>query len=465
MTTFEIDNTKKTKYLEVLESLVEQTHALQAIHNPKTWRLSALTFALHLHDCYILFAELKKKWAVKLPFSEAWDVDLSEWKNDIWSLVNDVSSFTENEEYVHLQRLCEDDYHTFIKKAGECLGGNLPLKDLLDFLAEKNTELKTVIIDSGQHLATLFNETQAMLYNSPSSLYETFYDDLVRIYLKDNATPYQIDCNDGPVPYEQWKASKSQKRLPDLLLSKIKAANTSMLDNKSWQETWGDCFDIERHEIDKEGFARYIFQNRKSIIGNKQYPCKSCLEKCFATLCLCEYLWHEYDLLTNPGRTVEENTYSTTCNLSDERQQIFENLMALVDNGAWANGITADDIKEMLCTVLGVGKKTLTATQAELSEKLWSLFMAGRKGDGGRVKIIWQNIVGFLDDKRLFVQKGASALNKDFFGDDKGYSNIDKGRPSRGNMSNGFREILPLLEEFVPDISKNQGKKEHRKII
>ena len=60
MTTFDIDNTKKTKHREVLESLVEQAHALQAIHNPHTWRLSALTFALHLHDCQILFTQLKE---------------------------------------------------------------------------------------------------------------------------------------------------------------------------------------------------------------------------------------------------------------------------------------------------------------------------------------------------------------------------------------------------------------------
>lgn len=454
MTTFDIDNTCKTEYLEILESLKEQAHALKAIHNPQTWRLSALTFALHLHDCYILFDELKRKWAIKLPFSEAWDVDLSEWRNDIWSLVNDVSSFTENEEYVHLQRLCEEDYHTFIKKAGECLGGNLPLKDLLDFLAEKNTELKNVIIDSGQDLATLFNETQSMFYSSPPLLYETFYDDLFHIYLKNNATPYQIDGNDGPVPYEQWKASKSQKRLPDLLLSKIKAANTSMLDNKFWQETWGDCFDIERHEIDKEGFARHIFQNRKSIIGNKQYPCKSCLEKCFATLCLCEYLWQEYDLLTNLGKTVEKNTYSPNYNLSEERQPIFEELMELVDKGDWAKGIRVEDTKQMICNVLGVGEVTMDDDEMEFSEKLWQLLLGGRKGDSGRVRIIWQNIVGFLDERRLFKQKGASALNKDFFGDSKGYTNIDKGRPGNDYMSNGFREILPLLEEFAPKLPK-----------
>ena len=77
MTTFDIDNTKKTKHLEVLESLQEQGHALLATHNPHTWRLSALTFALHLHDCFILFSQLKAKWMERLPFSEAWDVDFA----------------------------------------------------------------------------------------------------------------------------------------------------------------------------------------------------------------------------------------------------------------------------------------------------------------------------------------------------------------------------------------------------
>lgn len=447
MTTFDIDNTCKTKYLEVLESLKEQAHVLKAIHNPQTWRLSALTFALHLHDCYTLFDELKKKWAVKLPFSEAWDVDLSEWKNEIWSIVNDVSSFTENKEYAHLQRLCEDDYCTFIKKAGECLGGKLPLKELLDFLSEKNTELKRIIIDSGQDLAKQFSETQEMLYNSPTSLYEAFYDDLVSIYLKDNAMPYLIESNDGPIPYEQWKASKSQKRLPDLLLSKIKAANTSMLDNKFWQETWGDCFDIERHEIDKEGFARHIFQNRKSIIGNKQYPCKSCLEKCFATLCLCEYLWHEYDLLTNLGRTVEKNTYSPNHNLSDERQLIFDELMALVENGDWVNGITAEDIKVMLRNVLGIGETQLSKEETEMSEVLWGMLEHGR---GNRVKTVCENLIGYFAEKRFFVDNDTPALNVQFFGNKGSGDNINKGKNGR------LSKVTPLLDAYLPKIDKKR---------
>lgn len=300
MTTFDIDNTKNTKYLEVLESLVEQGHALRSMHNPQTWRLSALTFSLHLNDCIILFNQLKEKWGKRLPLSEAWDVDFSEWKNRIWSLVNNVSSFTEKPQYNNWQRLCEEDYHTFIVKANECLSGELPLKDLTDFLLEKNTELKKVIIDSGQDLSMLFADTESMFYDTSSELYEQFYEDLVNIYMTENETPYQIEENGLPVAYERWKASKSKKRLPDLLLSKIKVANSAMLDIKFWQETWAECFDIEKREIDKEGFARYIFQNRKRIIESKQYPCKNCLGRCFATLCLCEHMWKEHYQLLNP---------------------------------------------------------------------------------------------------------------------------------------------------------------------
>lgn len=140
--------------------------------------------------------------------------------------------------------------------------------------------------------------------------------------------------------------------------------------------------------------------------------------------------------------------------LNETRKAIADELMELVEKGDWVDGVTAEDIKGMLTNVLGIGEVTLTAKQAELSGKLWLLLEDGRKGAGGRVRIIWENIVGFLDEKRLFVQKGSPALDKDFFGDSKRYSNIDKGRPGSEYMSKGFRDILPLLEEFAPKLPK-----------
>jgi hypothetical protein len=100
--------------------------------------------------------------------------------------------------------------------------------------------------------------------------------------------------------------------------------------------------------------------------------------------------------------------------------------------------------------VLGV-EVNLSAKKAELSEVLWHLLESGR---GDRVKIVWQNLVGYLDDKKLFRLKGSPALNKDFFGDDKGYTNIDKGRPSKGLMTADFESVIPLLDAYVPKLDK-----------
>ena len=43
-----------------------------------------------------------------------------------------------------------------------------------------------------------------------------------------------------------------------------------------------------------------------------------------------------------------------------------------------------------------------------------------------------------------------------YFGNEKNYSNIDKGRPRNqdNGMSSGFREILPLLDAYVPRVDK-----------
>lgn len=137
--------------------------------------------------------------------------------------------------------------------------------------------------------------------------------------------------------------------------------------------------------------------------------------------------------------------------ISVPRQNILDQLLALVDRGDWKHDVIADGVKKMLLTVLGQGDTPLTGKEAEISERVWQLLENGR---GDRVKIVWQNLVGYLDDKKLFRQKGSPALNKDFFGNEEGYPNIDKGRPSRENMSSGFRDILPLLDAYVPKLDK-----------
>ena len=102
----------------------------------------------------------------------------------------------------------------------------------------------------------------------------------------------------------------------------------------------------------------------------------------------------------------------------------------------------------MLETVLGQGQPPLTGKYATLSETLWQLLENGR---GERVKIVWQNLVGYFADRHLLPSSmGAPALNKMFFGDETGYSNIDKGRPSKGLMTADFESLLPLLDAYVP---------------
>ena len=149
----------------------------------------------------------------------------------------------------------------------------------------------------------------------------------------------------------------------------------------------------------------------------------------------------------NTTSYISRNKYDT---LPDSRKKILNELLSLTEKGDWVQGVKAEDIKGMVVAALGIGNGTLSDKHAELSSKLWTLLEKGRKGDSGRVRIIWENIVGFLDERHLFKQKGASALDKDFFGDRKGYTNIDKGRPKRDDMSKGFNEILPLLEAFAP---------------
>ena len=128
------------------------------------------------------------------------------------------------------------------------------------------------------------------------------------------------------------------------------------------------------------------------------------------------------------------------------RKEIVEELFSLVDNGPWVSGITPDDIKSMLTTVLGMGEAPLTDKNAKRSKELWRMLEHGRGVD--RVRIAWQNIAGYLWSKNLLEAKSAPKLNMEFFVDKEGSDNINKGRNGR------LAEIEPLLDEYVPKIRK-----------
>ena len=157
---------------------------------------------------------------------------------------------------------------------------------------------------------------------------------------------------------------------------------------------------------------------------------------------------YHYDQKTNNTANVVSNTQQVvSVALNATRQSILDQLQDYADKGDWVNGITSENVKAMLKAVLGVDEN-LSAQEAEQSETLWHLLESGR---GDRVKIVWQNMVGYLDDKKLFRLKGSPALNKDFFGDDKGYTNIDKGRPSKGLLTADFEHIIPLLDAYCTE--------------
>ena len=197
---------------------------------------------------------------------------------------------------------------------------------------------------------------------------------------------------------------------------------------------------------DKEKAGQYIFNYRKTLSSED-------ISSFFVYLYAIPIISIEIEKLSVEQKT--DNNYNNTQavphpTLSSSRQIILDQLLVLADKGEWTKGVTADDVKAMLKFVLDQGEKQLTGNESEQSATLWQLLENGR---GERVKIVWQNMVGYFADKHLLPsQMGAPALNKMFFGDETGYSNIDKGRPSKGLMTADFESVVPLLDVYVPKV-------------
>lgn len=128
--------------------------------------------------------------------------------------------------------------------------------------------------------------------------------------------------------------------------------------------------------------------------------------------------------------------------LLKERKPIFEQLIGLVAKGEWVEPANVDNMTQMIKNVLGVGIQP-EASDSKGVEALWSML---EKGRGDRVRVVWLNMVGYFVSKGL-LKGGSPALCKQFFGDESGYTNIDKGRNER---SNAFAEVVPLLEKYMP---------------
>lgn len=131
--------------------------------------------------------------------------------------------------------------------------------------------------------------------------------------------------------------------------------------------------------------------------------------------------------------------------LSDSRKDILREILRLVGKGDWIAPASTESIRLMMKNVLGVVPGVLTTDDAQLSATLWKLL---EQGKGDRVKVTMQNLIGYFISRKM-LSEGSPAQNKAFFGNDEGYSNIDKGI-NENEMSNGFKAVLPLLDKYVP---------------
>ena len=135
-------------------------------------------------------------------------------------------------------------------------------------------------------------------------------------------------------------------------------------------------------------------------------------------------------------------------NLTPARREIANKLYSLAERGEWIRPACSDAIKRMLSRLMNDCDDSLVGEELKMSEMFWSMLESGRSD---RVKIVWLNLVGFFDDMGYFNPSlGSPALCTMFYGNDEGYTNIDKGRPTKDSMHKNLKSILPLLQKYKP---------------
>lgn len=290
-------------------------------------------------------------------------------------------------------------------------------------------------------------------YNYSLSTFESEYDHLVtarhgsvihaivyRLFMS-----YQTSLDEIKSIIEDYPAEICLAKLTDVRSELIEEFKKNKL-GKHWYE----CVKSQ-NGLEKVG--RFLINHRNTISEEEEERFFYLLDEiCIITDILkgnaAKYWLNvEYNICVSPQK--DNNAVKNT--LTSNRQSIYNQLLALVDKGDWKCDEIGDGVKQMLRTILGLGETLLSSKEAELSEKLWNLLESGR---GERLRVTWQNMIGYYDDRHLLKQKSAPTLNTDFFGDKEGSDNINKGRPSRDNMSSGFREVLPLLDAYVPKSDK-----------
>ncbi len=148
--------------------------------------------------------------------------------------------------------------------------------------------------------------------------------------------------------------------------------------------------------------------------------------------------------------TADDNTVVNP--LTPTRSDAFARLLALMDRAPWQAPVSAEEIRHFLLTVFGVeGGTPLTSIEDQkLSARLWRLMEQGR---GNRVEIMAMNLAGYFVS-RCMLTKGSPAIAKAMFGSNKGYTNIDKGNPDCQSLSQGFSEVVPLLDRWINEMMK-----------
>lgn len=131
--------------------------------------------------------------------------------------------------------------------------------------------------------------------------------------------------------------------------------------------------------------------------------------------------------------------------ISDSRKAIIDQILQYVEQGEWVAPATASSMSKMMKEVLGVVPGILNADDRLRSDTLWKLLESGRSN---RVKITFQNLIGYFST-RGWLKGGSANLNRMFFGNEEGRSNIDKG-VNENEMSSGFKTVIPLLDKYGP---------------
>ena len=158
------------------------------------------------------------------------------------------------------------------------------------------------------------------------------------------------------------------------------------------------------------------------------------------------------DVVQDVEEVEENNIQDAPSELSPSRQRIIEKLLLYVDKGDWILPVNSGRIKDYLKTILGASDECMATEDWKASANLWKLLEQGR---GDRIVVVMQNLIGYFVYCG-WLPKGSPALNKTFFGNEDGYSNIDKGNPNGSGMSEGFKRVLPVLEKYKSLVCKNQ---------